>query len=290
MPKDSPDYELVKSANERAIMSPAPASGPSLGVWIALGVFALLAGLAAYIVLGRPPSEPAPVSRETARAIPTQAPPRPLGAEAAPIDLPPLDKTDALVRELVRKVSAHPQVGAWLATDDLIRRFTVAVLNVAEGRTPANRLQVLRPPGPFRVAERGGDLIVDAASYRRYDALAAAAVSIDAAGSARLYTMLKPRIEDAYRELGGEGSTFDRVFERAIVLLLQTPVPAGGETLEIEPRGIGYGYADPRLEGLSAAEKQLLRMGPRNVRIVQASLRQLALALGIPAERLPAPQ
>src|SRR5262245_22726191 len=137
MRKDGPDYELVKSANERAIVSPAPSSAPSLGVWIALGVFALLAGGAVYIVVGRPSSEPAPTSGETAHAVPAQPPPRPLGAEAAPIDLPLLDKTDALVRELVGKLSSHPQVAAWLATDDLIRRFTVAVLNVAEGNTPA---------------------------------------------------------------------------------------------------------------------------------------------------------
>jgi len=43
------------------------------------------------------------------------------------------------------------------------------------------------------------------------------------------------------------------------------------------------------LEGLTAAQKQLLRTGPRNVRIIQSSLRQIALALGIPPERLPAP-
>jgi len=58
----------------------------------------------------------------------------------------------------------------------------------------------------------------------------------------------------------------------------------------VEPRGIGYGFADLDLEALTAAQKQLLRMGPRNVRIIQSSLRQIALALGIPAERLPAPR
>lgn len=53
---------------------------------------------------------------------------------------------------------------------------------------------------------------------------------------------------------------------------------------------LGHGFADPDLEALPAAQKQLLRMGPRNVRIIQSSLREIALALGIPAERLPAPR
>jgi hypothetical protein len=75
------------------------------------------------------------------------------------------------------------------------------------------------------------------------------------------------------------------MLERAIVLLLKTPVREG--TLAVEPRGIVYGFADAELEKLTAAQKQLLRMGPGNVRVVQRTLRDIALALGIPPERLP---
>jgi hypothetical protein len=57
--------------------------------------------------------------------------------------------------------------------------------------------------------------------------------------------------------------------------------------VRLQPRGIGYAFEDPRLEGLTSAQKQLLRFGPENARRVQASLHRLALALGIPAERLP---
>jgi hypothetical protein len=55
----------------------------------------------------------------------------------------------------------------------------------------------------------------------------------------------------------------------------------------VEPQGIGYRFEDANLESLTAAQKHLLRMGPRNVRIVQLKLRDIAAALGIPAERLP---
>ena len=41
------------------------------------------------------------------------------------------------------------------------------------------------------------------------------------------------------------------------------------------------------LESLTNAQKQLLRMGPRNVKLIQAKLREVAVALGIPASRLP---
>ena len=81
-------------------------------------------------------------------------------------------------------------------------------------------------------------------------------------------------------------TSFDQTLERAIVRLLETPVPDG--PVRLVPSGAaGYMYANPSLEGLSAAQKQLLRTGPRNARVIQDALRAIALALGIPESRLP---
>ena len=268
------DYELEKTPDE------PPPPQRSTRWWVLAAVLVGAVAIAAYVVFGHRPSAPAPAAERAQTPKPET---RPLGGDAAPIVLPPLNETDALVRELVKKVSSHPRVAAWLATDDLIRSFTTAVTTVAEGKTPSRQLQMLRPSSGFRILERGGDLTIDPRSYERYDTLAAAAASMDADGSARLYATLKPRIEEAARELGV--SPFDRTLERTIVLLLSTPVVDG--PIRVEPRGIGYGFADPKLEALTGGQKQLLRMGPRNLRVVQASLRAIALALGIPAERLP---
>ena len=124
----------------------------------------------------------------------------------------------------------------------------------------------------------------DPRSYDRYVRIADAVASVDPRAAARVYATLKPRIEDANRDLGTQ-QPFDHTLERAIVALLATPVVDAGESLK--PKGIGYGYADERLESLTAAQKQLLRMGPRNVRVIKAKLREIALALGIPAAHLP---
>ena len=40
--------------------------------------------------------------------------------------------------------------------------------------------------------------------------------------------------------------------------------------MRLVTRGAMYAYADPRLEDLSPAQKQLLRTGPRNTRLMQA--------------------
>ena len=71
--------------------------------------------------------------------------------------------------------------------------------------------------------------------------------------------------------------------------LLKTPVI--DDPVRIEPLGgTGYGFADPQLEALTPAQKHLLRAGPRNVRTIHSSLRAIAVALGIPAGRLPPEQ
>jgi hypothetical protein len=175
-------------------------------------------------------------------------------------------------------------VAAWLTTDGLIRNFAVVVENIANGQSPGVHLEMLRPTTPFSRSERGESLVIDPRSYDRYTGIADAAASIDPVGAARLYTTLKPRIEEAYRDLGHD-EPFDRALERAVVSLLMVPDVEGD--VELEPQGVVYQFADPRLEQLTSAQKQLLRMGPRHVRTIQQKLRDIALALGIPPERLP---
>jgi hypothetical protein len=231
-------------------------------------------------------AHPAPVATATPSAVNEPAA-RSLGGDAAPIAVPPLDESDAVVRQLVQSLSESPAIVAWLATDGLIRNFTVVVANISEGVTPARHLKTIRPAAAFRVVQRDGATYVDPRSYDRYAPVADAMASVDAVGAARVYATLKPRIEEASRELGYADS-FDRTLEKAIVTLLNTPVVDG--PIQLKPKGIGYAYADPRLEQLTSAQKHLLRMGPRNVRIIQDRLRAIAQALGIPASELPAPR
>jgi hypothetical protein len=280
---DVEDYELLKPADDS---SSAPAPHRPFWPWLAAAALLFAIALAAYFVAGRTRNAaPAAVTRPAAAPA---TPVRPLGGDAVAIDVPPLDRSDPVVRELVKQITSHPRIAAWLATDGLIRSFTVGVENVSGGATPAARFGVLRPKSGFEITSRDGIVRVSPRSYQRYDELADAMASIDAAGAARLYATLKPRIEEAYRDLGYPDTPFDRTLERAIVLLLKTPASDGAA--RVEPKGIGYGYVDPALEGLTGAQKQLLRTGPRNVRLIQSSLRRIAIALGVPPERLPPEQ
>ena len=269
---DASDYELQKPKEPDPFLetrSPIP--------WIAAAAaVVILTGAIWYYVSNRP-AQPA-TSQATAEADAPRSPAQPLGGAAEAIALPPLADMDPLIRRLVGGLSSSPVVAAWLTTDDLLRSFTVSVENIASGATPARRLSVIRPAGSFRVIDGDDDMLIDPRSYDRYTSLASAVDSLDAQGVARLYSTVKPRIEEAYAELGRQRS-FDVTLEEAIVAMLRTPAVDGN--VRLVPRGALYAYENPQIERLTAAQKQLARMGPRNVRTIQAKLREIAVALGI---------
>jgi hypothetical protein len=251
---------------------------------LVVAAVAVAAAVVGFFLAGPLRRQQPPAAAQPVAAAPTEPANAP-GRTRAPSNLPPLDETDPIVRDLIRKLSAHPRVVAWLATKGLIRNFTYVVANIADGKTPAGLLQPLRPSAPFRVAGRGKAMHMDPQSGKRYTPLAQAVASIDPAAAAQVYSTLGPRIEDAFDEIAEPGATFDDTLERAIVLLLKTPIPP--EPFDLDPQGIGYAFADPKLENLAPAQKQLLRMGAENARVVQTRLREVALAIGIPATRLP---
>jgi hypothetical protein len=254
-----------------------PEPPPKRPVWpVVAALVALLVLVGGYLYLRAPTSQPAPAA--AAKPSTTAGPAEP------EVVLPPLDETDSLVRTMIGQLSSNPTVAAWLTTDGLLVNFVVVTNKVARGETPIRDLGVLGPVPQFRPRAAKGTLLLDSSSYRRYDRYADAVSSLDARGTARLYTTLKPRINDAYHRLGEPAADFTPVLERAITGALAVPVVE--EPIELVPKGLGYGFADPKLESLSAAQKQLLRMGPRNVQSIQAKLREIADYLGIPASRV----
>jgi hypothetical protein len=56
----------------------------------------------------------------------------------------------------------------------------------------------------------------------------------------------------------------------------------------VEPDGAVYAFADPKLEALGPVEKHLLRMGPRNARLVQQKAREIETSLGLAKPRVAA--
>ena len=275
----------------RDTSGPLPPSEPDHGAtrlfWILAVVLVFGAGVATYVLWFQ--GRPVQVSRDETTAQSVPAPiagaHAPLGPPVAPVTLPRLDESDPFVQSLVEALSRRPLVLAFLRIPNLVRTFAAAGVNIADGGSLASNLGVLRPRAPFSTVERGGIDYIDPKAYDRYAPFADAARSIDAAGAARLYATLKPLIDQAYQDLGFPNQHFDEVVRRDITLLLQTPTTDAA--IAVRSKGGLWQYADDRLEQLSPAQKQLVRMGPANAEILKGKIREIALALGIPADSLP---
>ncbi len=145
---ETPDYNF-RDAPDADYYEPPSQSGR--GRWVVGLIVIAVIGAAVYL-WNRVP-EPAPATAP-GDVTETTAKPNsvPVDTDVFPVDVPPLDASDPLVRELVNQLSSHPRIAAWLATRGLIRSFTVVVTNVAEGKTPSGQLSVLRPAAKFAVA------------------------------------------------------------------------------------------------------------------------------------------
>lgn len=292
MPQDPlDDFDLdATRRDEETLRTEGPLAGDrpprgGIGFPAILAAAAILAValLGVLFVVFRKPPQPAATPLSIATPL---APPAPASTPTPAVDLPSLDDSDAFARQVAAALSAHPELARWLAQTSLVRRLTAVVENVANGETPRPHLDFLAPKQRFKAARRPGRTITpDPAGFAGYDRFADAVGSVDASAAAAAYRTLAPLFDAAYAELGYPQGGFRQALDRAIQSLLAVPVLAGDVALV--PHATGFRYEDPKLESLTAAQKQLLRIGPRNVRIVKGKLRELQAALA--PEQAPAP-
>jgi Protein of unknown function (DUF3014) len=270
---DSPEPELeLRPGGSDTPVAPQGRRPSALG---ALAVLVLLAGAIIVFYYWRPLpfARPAPEQvRLAADASGSQVP-----TEFGPV--PELGVSDEFVRALVRQLSSHPALVSWLASDQLVRAATVVVDKIAIGSSPSRELRALGPATPFLVTAGPGVLRIDPKGYARYDTFANVIDSIDTEGASRAFRRLRPLFQQAFDELGYTNLTFDDRLALALGRLVDTPVPEGD--VAVLATSVTFQFADPELEALSPAQKHLLRMGPRNMRLVQHKIREFARAAGL---------
>lgn len=246
----------------------SPSAAPL--VLVVLGIVAAAAG-GLYWFLGKAPP-----------------PQQPVGAPATPAAAaPPLDTTGPVVspenqRKLLEAVTQDPSLRDLLVAPELARRWAVAVENLANDVVPRKQLEPLRPAGPFAVTRKGAGAVIDPQSYRRYDRMGDAVASVNVDALVIVYAALRPALEAAYRALGYPDGAIDKAAARALHRIELAPV-RDGDVEVVEGTGASWSFADPALERLGDVDKQILRMGPRNARILQAKAREIAAALGMGA-------
>ena len=259
-------------------------------------VLVAIIGVASYLLTNSKPEPevmekiaiPEAVERIKSEPLPEPEPERepltarvvevPVEDESLDFVLPLLNDSDELIRDGVVSLTRHEGVNAWLAPNQLIRKFVAFTDNVAHGQVAKEPVRSLAPEGPFLVHKIDEKTFeVDHLSYGRYTPFVKIAVSIDARRAAEFYHLLRPLFQIAYAELGYGSQTFDDVMFQSIGRLLETPMIEGQIRL-VQPV-VMYKFEDPKLESLSAAQKQLIRMGPENTRLLKAKISEISLEL-----------
>jgi hypothetical protein len=273
-----PDHEIV--ADERPPFRP---SQPRASWGFPLLVAALIAaGVAVYYFWPLHPEPPASTvpGPQPQAAAPSSDQPRvehPIEAAPAAAPLPVLAESDSSMRESLSGLFGSSSFDQLFQPQDIIRRFVASIDNLPR-KSVSQRLSPLKPvPGPFRVAGSGGSIVIAPDNAARYAPYVRAFEALDSARLVAIYVHFYPLFQQAYTELGYPARYFnDRVFE-VIDQLLATPDVSG--PLELTQPKVLYEFADPALQGLSAGQKMLLRMGPENEAKVKVKLRELKRAL-----------
>ena len=265
LPLGSPPASAAPAATTR------PTKAGPMAIVAALGLALGAVGAWWWARQATPPAAPATIAGQgTEAAVP---------ADSAPVrPLPPVDQMDTFLRALLGTLSASPELAWWLTTDDLIRQMANGIDRIANGASPASELAGLKPKSGFIAIERRNTISIDAASYRRYDSLAALVSSLDARAVADAYQTIRPRLDEAYRQLGRTEAGIDTAVSAALQRLIDTPQPQDPIRLS-HGAGASYVFADPSLERLTPIQKQLIRMGPDNLQRIRRRLVEIKQAI-----------
>lgn len=216
-----------------------------------------------------PEAEPQPLPREP---VEETVPPVP----AAP--LPELDDSDDVVREDLYTIAARNTLDALLNLNHIIRRFVVTVDNLPRRHLLNSKHRSNQSvPGQLIVEQDENGFYLGEKNYARYTAYIDLLEALDTRQLIALYLHYYPLIQAAYQDTGYPSAYFNDRLIDVIDHLLDSP-DTGGRISLVRPHVL-FLFADPELEALSAGQKVMLRIGPRNAARVKAKLRELRKGL-----------
>ena len=275
----------VEDAMERSVACRTPDSIASgLGGWV-VGLV-ILAGVAAaiYSYMRQSPAPSAPAATAPSREAPPTPGTAPETAIRHPIPdaliksgsqepLPALDRSDGPLQATLAALVGSAPARDLFHSDEIVRRFVVTIDNLPRKKLPVQLLPVKPVAGSLLASPENDGVVIAAANEARYAPYASLVTSANPQKLVAAYVHFYPIFQEEYRALGYPYGAFnDRVID-AIDDLIVAPEVAGPVRL-VQPRVL-YEFADPELEALSAGQKIMVRIGPRNERLVKAWLRDV---------------
>lgn len=199
---------------------------------------------------------------------------------ATPPKEPTEDEADKLLMGQLDELGFAEEVAALLPRSHLLFTSAAVLDGMSRGKLQRKLLPVSKLDEPFTVEGEGGLLYMSPAGYRRYDELVGGIASVDASAVVLTFHKVRPLYEWAFGGIGLVEDDFDNAVIRTLDQILATPELE--RQLALKQKSVVYLYAEPELEALSPLQKQLLRMGPDNIRKVKMQAQAIRSGLLAP--------
>ena len=218
-----------------------------------------------------PPPEPPPSPIMTLIEEPAPEPSEPPPPPPEPVEdpLPRLEESDDAVRDAVGDIPLGTAGQQYLIPGNIIERSASLIYLMAQGEVPYKLLPVSRPKAAFPIRDDGTQVVTDPAGFERYDALTQWLQSLDLESLLSSLEWFIPLFREAWSYYGEDPAAFDMAVVITLDLVIATPEIDLREARLIRKEAVWI-FEDPAIEGLAPIQKQVLRMGPENAKILKA--------------------
>jgi hypothetical protein len=176
----------------------------------------------------------------------------------------------------VRELFGH-KLEEFFNLQDIVHRVVATVDNLPRENLPVRLMPVKPVAGWLVTTGKGESLALSPENAARYGPYVRLAETVPTGPLVAVYEHFYSLFQQQYEELGYPGKYFNDRLVEVIDHLLATPGVQGPVRLT-QPKVL-YQFADPKLEGLSAGQKILMRMGGENAAKMKAKLREIRDAL-----------
>ena len=229
----------------------------------------------APVVTAPPPAPlPAPVVAEIEEPTPEPQPSPP--PPPAPVEepLPRLEESDDAVRDALGDIPLGTAGQQYLMPGNIIERSASLIYLMAQGDVPYKLLPVSRPKAAFPISDDGTQVVTDPAGFERYAALTQWLESLELEPLLSSLEWFIPLFREAWSYYGEDRAAFDMAVVMTLDLVIATPEVDLSEARLIRKEAVWI-FEDPAIEGLAPMQKQVLRMGPENAKILKAKAAEM---------------
>ena len=215
-----------------------------------------------------PPPEPPPSPIMTAIEEPASEPPPP-PPEPVEDPLPRLEESDDAVRDALGDIPLGTAGQQYLIPGNIIERSASLIYLMAQGEVPYKLLPVSRPKAAFPIRDDGTQVVTDPTGFERYDALTQWLQSLDFESLLSSLEWFIPLFREAWSYYGEDPAAFDMAVVITLDLVIATPEIDLSEARLTRKEAVWI-FEDRAIEGLAPIQKQVLRMGAENAKILKA--------------------